>query len=248
MSFKDHFSTGPDNYRRFRPEYPPELFVYLASLSNASGHVWDCATGSGQAAVKLAQHFATVIATDASSAQLQHAAQHPNIDYHLASAEQSGLSNKSISLVTVAQALHWFDLEAFSAEVNRVIEDNGLVAAWTYNLASVSTEVDAVVARLYNDLLGRFWPPERKFVENGYASIQLPFEELRSPEFTMQARWRYNDFVGYLNTWSAVRGYEQQHHASAIELVQDELLLAWGNANSERLISWPLTLKLWRSS
>ena len=114
--FKDHFSSHADQYARSRPTYPAELFDYLMSLTSLRGLAWDCATGSGQAAVALAGHFAQVVATDASAAQIANAAAHPNVAYLVATAENSGLSNESVDVITVAQALHWFDFSAFFNE------------------------------------------------------------------------------------------------------------------------------------
>ena len=53
--------------------------------------------------------FPRIIATDASREQITSAAHHPAIDYRVATAENSRLPDESVGLLTVAQALHWFD-------------------------------------------------------------------------------------------------------------------------------------------
>ena len=116
-TFKDHFSAASGRYAAYRPDYPAALFEWLAGLCDRHDTAWDCATGSGQAALGLAPHFRRVVATDASAEQVRHAVAHPSIDYRVAQAEDSGLADHSVDLVTVAQAAHWFDLPRFYAEV-----------------------------------------------------------------------------------------------------------------------------------
>lgn len=113
-AFKDHFSVAAHEYDRFRPAYPPALIDFLAAVAPARRLAWDCATGTGQAAVALAERFERVIASDASAAQVGHAVAHPRVDYRVATAEDCGLPSRSAELVTVAQALHWLDLDAFT--------------------------------------------------------------------------------------------------------------------------------------
>ena len=113
MSWKDHFSHASDDYRRWRPGYPDELFAWLAAMAPSRAVAWDCATGSGQAAGGLAAHFARVVATDASAAQVAEAEAFGRVEYRVAPAEDSGLPDASVDLVTVAQALHWFEFERF---------------------------------------------------------------------------------------------------------------------------------------
>src|SRR5262249_48916706 len=159
----------------------------------------------GQAAVSLASRFDRVFATDASREQIDNAEVHPKIVYRVAPAEESGLERASVDLVTVAQALHWFDLDRFYPEVRRVAATGGVLAAWCYNRLTVEPAVDSVVERYYEEIVGPYWPPERAKVEQGYTSLPFPVEEIRHPEFEMQERWTLAHLVGYLGTWSAAR-------------------------------------------
>jgi ubiquinone/menaquinone biosynthesis C-methylase UbiE len=245
MSFKDHFSGHAGDYRRFRPDYPPELFVWLAQQAPAPQQAWDCATGSGQAACALAQHFAHVIATDASAQQIENAHACDKVSYAVASAEASGLEPDSIDLVTVAQALHWFDLPRFYAEATRVLRPGGLVAAWTYNLFRLDPEVDALVDRLYAETLGGYWPFERRLVEQGYRDLPFPFVPLASPVFHMTTQWSLEHLLGYLGTWSAVRRYREMRRADPVAAIASQLAAAWGD-EPQREVRWPLALRVGR--
>lgn len=241
--FKDHFSAQSAGYARYRPRYPRELFEYLAGLGRRR-RAWDCATGTGQAAVALAEFFDRVIATDASRAQIDAAIDHPAVTYRVAAAEESGLPESSVDLVTVGQALHWFDTERFFDEVSRVLVTGGVVAAWCYELCRVSPDCDRIVGRLYTDIVGPYWPPERRLIEERYAAIGFPGTELAAPGIAMKARWRVEDMLGYLRTWSACHRYRREQGGDPVELIGTELRAAWGKA--PRTVCWPLTVRVAR--
>ncbi|HEX6397189.1 MAG TPA: class I SAM-dependent methyltransferase, partial [Steroidobacteraceae bacterium] len=134
MSNAGLFTTVAREYANFRPGYPPKLFAWLARVAPARDAVWDCGCGSGQASVALAEYFERVHATDVAPQQIAAAKPHPHVTYAVAPAERSGLPAASVDLVTVAQALHWFDFDRFYAEVRRVCRPGGLLAVWAYEL------------------------------------------------------------------------------------------------------------------
>ncbi|HEX2140116.1 MAG TPA: class I SAM-dependent methyltransferase [Woeseiaceae bacterium] len=243
--FKDHFSGHAASYAAYRPGYPPELFRFLADCCDKRRLAWDCATGNGQTAVLLAEHFDEVIATDASAAQIGAARAHPKVSYRIAPAERSGLDNRSIDLITVAQALHWFDLDRFFDEAERVLVTGGVLAAWSYALCRVDPEVDALVLELYRSV-DRYWPPERRIVENGYRDIDLPMTPVATPGFDMTARWTAEAMLGYLRTWSACQRYLRETGADPVEAIAAALRTAWGSG--EREVHWPLAIRIARKS
>jgi len=241
VAFKDHFSEQSDAYAKFRPTYPEQLFQYLASVASGHTAAWDCATGNGQAAIALASHFSKIVATDASQSQIDAALRHPKVDYRVAAAEQSGLAENAIDLITVGQALHWFDQERFMLEAMRVLKPNGVLAIWCYELCTVNPDCDAIIDTLYRDIVGDFWPPERAMIEQGYATVKMPGVAIAVPEFEMSLNWHASDMMGYLRTWSACKRYEQAHAKDPVEEISAALSAAWGDL--ERRIVWPLQIK-----
>ncbi len=242
-SFPDHFSRQAAGYAVYRPTYPRTLFVHLASLCPQRCWALDCATGSGQAARGLSEAFTRVIACDASAAQVARTPTETGIHYLVAAAEAAPVTRHSIDLVVVAQALHWFDRPRFFREVQRVLTVNGVFAAWCYGLAKIDPAVDAAVEYLYSEILGNFWPEERRFVESGYAEFSWPFPLLQTPAFHMGADWTRDDLIGYLRTWSAVQRYQARHEADPVALIHDQLVAAWPDRFS-RKVAWPLTVKV----
>jgi ubiquinone/menaquinone biosynthesis C-methylase UbiE len=249
-AFHDHFSNVARRYANFRPHYPTALFDHLATLAPRDSLVWDCAAGSGQATIDLADRFDRIIATDASAEQIASAPRRDNVEYRVALAEQSGLAAESVGLITVAQALHWFNQERFFAEVKRVLKPGGVLAVWVYATNRVEgEEVDAIVQDYYSNVVGPYWPPERKMTENGYRTITLPFPEITpAPSFRMEVRWTLNQLLGYFSTWSATNRFIKAVGHNPIEPLTTALVKVWGNLNSPRLVFWPLSLRVGRKS
>ena len=247
MKFRDHFSRQAATYARHRPHYPEPLFEYIAENSAARTMAWDCATGNGQAARGLLRYFDRVIATDASAEQIENAEKNAGIEYRVAAAEKSGLASHSVDTITVAQALHWFDLDPFYTEAARVLKPEGLLAVWCYDFLAVDPAIDAAVNRLYGEILSAYWPFERKIVEDRYQTIPFPFVELPAPTFSMEIEWSLPDLLGYIASWSAVQEYMAAKDADPIDLIRDELTSAWGTPERTRRVTWPLTMRAGRA-
>jgi SAM-dependent methyltransferase len=242
--FKDHFSHLAATYASFRPHYPPALFDYLAHSCRRHELAWDCACGSGQATLDLARRFDAVVATDASAAQLQAAPPRSNVCYRVAPAAASGLEATSVDLVTVAQALHWFELAPFYAEVDRVLRPRGVLAAWTYGVLHVAGDpVDKLLQEFYWDTLKSYWPAERHLVESGYSTLRFPFAEMSPPTFEMQEQWSLQQLIGYVRSWSATARYFERNGVDPAAALEESLAPLWGEPDELRRISWPLCLR-----
>lgn len=228
--FKDHFSGHAAEYAAARPTYPAALFDWLTTLAPRDATVLECGCGNGQASLELAERFARVVATDPSAQQLELAPRHPRIEYRVAPAEASGLPDASVGLVTAAQAVHWFDHARFAAECRRVLVPGGAVVAWCYGLNRIAPEVDAVTDRLYGDeFTGPYWHPERRHIDEGLRTIPWPFAELEVPRFTLEQRWTLPQYLAYLRTWSAVKGYEKARGRDPVAEVEPDYRRAWGD-------------------
>jgi SAM-dependent methyltransferase len=238
-TFKDHFSGHADVYREARPTYPPALFSWLAGLTPDRGLAWDCGCGNGQATVALAQHFQHVVGTDPSANQIAEAEIRPNVDYRIEPAEATTLGDASVDLVTIAQALHWFDHGRFYAEVRRVLKPGGAIVAWAYSDCSTGdAAIDRVKDHLFNGLTGPYWPPERAHVESGYRSVPFPFVEIAAPPFPMLAGWTVEHLLAYFRSWSATQRYIKANGADPVALIEPELRAAWGDAMLRREVRW----------
>ncbi len=238
---KDLFSAQAATYRSFRPTYPPELFKYLVSQVSGRDLAWDCGTGNGQAASGLAPYFTRVIATDGSAKQLSQAPKLANVEYRVAVAEDPGLADQSADLITVAQALHWFELDKFYPEVKRILKPGGLFAVWCYGSCKSGPEVDRIEQAFYANTLAGYWDPARQLIDEGYQTIPFPFREIEAPSFELEVVWDLTQFAGYLESWSAVQAYIKKNGHSPVPEVQKQLEKVWG---TKRKVSWPIKLRV----
>ncbi len=207
MDAADTFRVDSDAYSRRRPRYPDALFDWLAAGCARRELAWDCATGNGQAATSLAPRFRRVHATDRSREQLASAPPIANVRYAAEPAEATSLADSSVDLVTVAQALHWFDYARFWPEVARVTREGALVAAWGYSWPVVAPDLVAALVTPVRELVAPFWAPENRLLWDGFPDevVHFPFRRLHAPAFAIEVTWGLPDVVAYLETWSATK-------------------------------------------
>ncbi|MBL7851828.1 MAG: class I SAM-dependent methyltransferase [Cyclobacteriaceae bacterium] len=240
---KDRFSDQARQYAAFRPHYPKELYDFIFKQVKSFDLAWDAGTGNGQAAQVLATRFRKVLATDISAKQLVEAVRKENIVYEVAG-ETTQLPDQSVDLVTVAQAIHWFDRPAFYEEVNRVAKPGGVIAVWVYGLLKVSPEIDPLIHDFYTHIVGPYWDPERKLIDDELKTMEFPFEEIATPSFRMRFKWTLGELEGYLNTWSATQKFIHEKAANPVTELVDRI----GSINAAALYSveFPLILRLGR--
>ncbi|HEX9708232.1 MAG TPA: class I SAM-dependent methyltransferase [Steroidobacteraceae bacterium] len=244
-AFKDHFSSRSDAYQKYRPDYPPELFAWLAGQTPGRRLAVDVATGNGQAAIGLARHFESVVATEPSAAQLREARTDPRVEYRLEPAEAISLPSASADLLVAAQAAHWFDWPRFCAEASRILRPGGVFAIWSYGRAEVTDGIDRILEDFSRDAVGPYWPRERRHVDEGYRDLVLPFPPVETPAFEMRTHWDSAAMLGYLDTWSAVQRHRARTRRDALALLAAPLATAWGD--SPRRVRWPLSMKAGRA-
>lgn len=238
----DRFSGHADLYARYRIDYPDALYLYILSFVGQRQAAWDCATGNGQVASALAKYFEQIEATDISQNQLEQAPVLPNVRYQISRAEQTPFAPEQFDLVTVGQALHWFDVDAFHREVRRVLKPGGVVAEWGYGLNTVNPAVDRLVGDFYRDVIGSYWDAMRQHVENQYAQLPFDFADAHFADFTVEKNWTGEWFLNYLRTWSAVRKFISVNGYDPVDALTEPLYAAWGAG--EQVVRFPVFLRL----
>jgi SAM-dependent methyltransferase len=243
---KDNFSHKSECYARFRPTYPKELFDFLLSLISGRMTAWDCGTGNGQVAVELAKHFETVFATDISESQVSHAPRKNNIVYKVERAEKTSFQDNQFDLITVAQAVHWFDFSLFHNEVKRTLKPNGILAIIGYPLPSIDARTDLIVKQFYENILGGYWDDERKYIDELYQTIPFPYTEITTPAFFSRYNWNRDQFIGYLGTWSAVQHYIRKNNTNPTDTIIDDVDQCW-NDSTVKTVTFPILLRVGRN-
>ncbi|RXG28483.1 class I SAM-dependent methyltransferase [Leeuwenhoekiella marinoflava] len=240
---KDNFSNHAADYAKFRPTYPQELYVYLFDIVQQKSKAWDVATGNGQVAFELSKVFDEVLATDLSAKQLAEAPQLKNIIYRVQTAEERFDDNEQFDLITVAQAIHWFDFDAFYKQVKHHLKPDGIFAVIGYSVLETLGELNTVIQHFYKVITDPYWDPERKYLDENYKSIPFPFKEIEPPKLTMPIYWTVEELLNYLNTWSAVKHYEKANGKNPLRLIQDDVYKHWG-AREKREFNFPLLLRV----
>ena len=246
MKFKDHFSDVAQAYARARPAYPPELFKFLAEIAPARKRAWDCATGSGQAAIGLSEWFEEVQATDASPDQIAQSIGRENITYSVQLAEKTEFADKSFDLVNVATALHWFDLDRFYGEVCRLLKPQGILAIYSHKQFHIRGPVGEIIRQLIFEPVEPFWPAETRLIRAEYRSIPFPFDEVPAPQLRMNLDWDFDDLKTYLGTWSAVRNFIREFGPQPMQSALEEVAKAWGTREMKRPVTMDMVARIGR--
>lgn len=243
---KDLFSERAELYAQYRPTYPEALFAYILSFVKEKKVAWDCATGNGQAAVRLAQYVERVEATDISEAQLLNSVQKENIHYQLSPAETTPFADDTFDLITIATAYHWLDWAAFFQEATRVGKPDCVVAAWsTYTIQLPDAALQDIYHEFYWNIVGPYWDPERKYVDEQYLTVAFDFEPLPVQSFQIELVWTKQQFKGYMETWSATQKYTKANGKSPLTIIDSQLDELWDDSEVKKVFI-PLCLRLGR--
>ncbi len=247
MKHRQLFNDKSDQYAQSRPHYPKELYAFLASCCENTQNAWDVACGNGQAAVDLAKYFAEVHATDVSEQQIAHAIPNPGVRYSVQPAEKTNFAEDQFDLVSVAQALHWFDYDLFWDEVKRVLKPNGIFAAWGYSWFSAA-EINDVLRENFLPAIEPYWAEQNQILWNRYRDVPFPFERVDTPEFEMKMEWDLDQLFSYLQTWSAVRQYIQKEGTEDFLIsTYEKLKSVWGDIGQKKVVKMDFTLLVGRN-
>lgn len=240
------FASGGEAYARYRPTYPEALSAYLAEIAPDTTLAVDVGCGNGQFTGQLARHFVEVIGLDPSESQIAHAVAQDRVRYVCAPAEALALPDGCAALITAAQAAHWFDLPRFYAEVRRVAAPGAVLALISYGVPVFDVEIQERFTQFYGQEIGRYWPPERRLVESGYAGIDFTFDEMDWPVMEIRREWDLAAFMGYVSTWSAIRHVAQAGEGHLVTRFGTDMERLWSDPARKRPVKWPITLRLGR--
>ena len=239
---KDNFSKQASVYAKFRPQYPDEMIAHVVSFVDNKSAALDIATGNGQVAAKLADSFEAVYATDISQTQLDNAIQKPNLVYKKESAEKTSFEDRHFDLITVAQAIHWFDFDVFYKEIKRILKPEGVFAVLGYGLFSTNPDTDVLLHNFYHNIVGPYWDAERKYIDDNYKTIPFPFKEIETKQFENRFTWTLEQLTGYLDTWSATQHYIKANKSNPIDLIREDLERSWEKGDKQ--VVFPQLLRI----
>lgn len=245
----DNFSDASSSYKKFRPTYPPQLYQAILAQTEARRSCWDCGTGNGQVAAELSKYFEQVYATDVSENQISHSVRKDNIIYKAERAEKTSFADEQFDIITVAQAIHWFDLKKFDLEVARVLKPKGLLFIWGYGLIRIEKEIDKVIDHLYTQEIGPYWDRQRKYIDEHYQGIELNLSKMEAPQsLSITQTWTLDSFIGYLRTWSSVKKYWKAHDDHDPTLSVKTELQAFWEPEEKKDVRFPIFMQIWQKA
>jgi len=242
MHHRQLFSDRSDIYASSRPTYPAGLFAFLAKCCKRHDLAWDCGCGNGQAAVGLAEYFSRVEATDASAEQIAHARANERVNYSVGLAEETRFEDRSLDLICVAQALHWFDHTRYWAEVSRVLKVDGIFAVFGYSWFTIESIIDREIRSSILDVIEPYWAEQNKLLWNHYRDVSIPFSKLLTPDFSMTPSWSLTQLFAYIHSWSATRRCIDSLGDAFFIDAFERVSKVWGDSSLEREINMDFCL------
>jgi len=241
----DNFSEKSENYKRFRPVYPDELYEKIMVHVKERNCSWDCGTGNGQVAKSLSTYFDKVYATDMSENQIKNANQHPRIKYKIERAEKTNFESNKFDLITVGQAAHWFDFTAFNKEVKRVSKNNGIICIWGYGVSRINKDINGLIDEFYEGKISPYWNKEIKHIETSYQDIEFDFKEIKPPKgLKISTKWKKEDLIGHLNTCSGVKNYKHKNEGkNPVNELIESINKLW-ETEEEKQVDFPIFMRI----
>ncbi|XP_053184997.1 putative methyltransferase DDB_G0268948 [Scomber japonicus] len=194
----------------------------------------DVGCGSGQGTLLLAKHFASVVGTDVSSAQLEMAVQHakePNITYRQCVAEELPFADSSVDLMTAMSAFHWFDRPRFLKEVHRVLKPHGCLALLNYTIDMELSYPDCCPQTL-NQVCKEFYaalhpyrsphlgPSSIELYREAYETIPYPDKEWQECMWVRKPM-PLSSYMGLVESFSSYQALLRDDTEKAIRLSED---------------------------
>ncbi|MDC0535357.1 class I SAM-dependent methyltransferase [Francisellaceae bacterium] len=230
------FSRQKEDYKKARPAYPNEFFAALSKLCENKNLAWDSATGNGQAAVSLSEHFNQVIATDISQTQINHATYRSNVDYRVEAVEQNSLLPNSVDMINAAQAIHWLNLDDFYNTIYRVAKRGALVAIYGFREVSVSSKIDQLIDIYIQEIVGSDWREGKDYYDSEYQSLSFPFKEIKLPPFSIKLNWTLDQVLGLLDSYSGPQNYLDRVGQLPSSEIRADMLKLWGDQQKREVV------------
>ncbi|RWS17009.1 putative methyltransferase-like protein [Dinothrombium tinctorium] len=229
------------HYSRARPSPPANLITQSINYLNEkilpnSNSKWqlaiDVGAGTGQCTRLLQPYFEKIIGFDVSEAQVNEANKGNsflNVHYAISEAESLPLPDDSVDLLTACQCLHWFDMQAFFKEAQRVLKTDGVLAVIGHDVPKLySTDkqelplTNLLYDTFHGDILKPYIQSDRlELLHNGYKDIEFPFAQVSRENVHTDLKTTAEDCIELIKSWSNFQSCVQNDHSTAMALIND---------------------------
>ncbi|XP_073492139.1 putative methyltransferase DDB_G0268948 [Aquarana catesbeiana] len=229
---KEHASY----YQKFRFEPTQEIIDLIFSyvderLHKPYGFAVDVGCGTGQNTRILSQHVKKVLGIDISEAQIEEAKKapgSPNLTYSVSPAEEMPVGDASVDLLTACTSAHWFNIEKFLKEVDRVLKPGGCLAFFTYltnaevHYKDRSEQMNEVLAEVMN-ILAPYQSEKINNMNTAYKEMYeaIPYPDKRRIEnIGTKIRMPLSSLMGVFPSLSAFQIYLRTEPEKAKEMLR----------------------------
>eukprot|EP00057_Strongylocentrotus_purpuratus_P012545 XP_011667019.1 PREDICTED: putative methyltransferase DDB_G0268948 isoform X2 [Strongylocentrotus purpuratus] len=250
-------SVLANDYVQYRPSVPEIVTESVIKHTKNStdlkpGLVVDVGCGSGQFTQSLARHFDRALGFDISEAQIEEAKKHnqfSHVEYSIAPAERLPLEDGSVDLLTVASAVHWFDMPAFTREADRVLKPGGCIAViGTYRIRTVNHQNELIKSKLiecrekYTQELDKYRVIDTKAYYKFYETLEFPSYDMTRWSMEYNRTLTAPAFINFLQTLSFSIKYLERHpNTTFFEEYRDNLHSILVSEKEEKEASFQLT-------
>ncbi|KAL4426897.1 hypothetical protein ABPG74_008821 [Tetrahymena malaccensis] len=228
------------NYDKYRPKYPSKFFDLILKDLNSKESYLDVGCGTGQMLFKLNSHFKIAVGTDLSEKQVSVATEKisNNQNYMNVKVIQSDANNLISSLqknslplnydlVTVGQALHWFEVEKFlqltqSKILNQNQNSRLAVAAYYWDGFDIDINNEQLsgkqIHEQYYNSIKNYYDFDRDNLYSNYKHYPFNkyFEQTSEDSFIEKDIFQLDDLVRYMKTSSAYNTLVEQNSKNPI--------------------------------
>lgn len=210
--FQPRFGHAAEEFQRYRPDYPPELFERILAVVPASHRerAIDLGAGTGKATRALLPHFHEVVAVEPDpgmAAKLKE--ELPSVSVRNLTAEDFSQSPSTVDLVTIANALHWMDAPRVFANIHSWLRPQAILAVFDRPLPKTIPAIDAITLA---EMRGP-WKPYRddrlgkKYVWEDQIRSAAGFEIFEEKKFFYIIPMSPADFAGFWRSTSYGSAY-----------------------------------------
>lgn len=224
------FSDRAEDYARFRPTYP---IAAIAAVLENLGHLADLiaadlGAGTGISSRLLADQGLHVWAIEPNESMQQAAESHPRVTFFTGTAEQTGLPDQSVDLVTCFQSFHWFDPTQTLPEIHRILKPTGRLAV-IWNDRDRSDPFTQGYSQIVQQVSNHH-PAEQRLVAQQPLLNNSEFRNIRHLTFSHRQALDWNGLMGRANSVSYIPKDSQSQHqlVTALEALYTQWVEAQG--------------------
>ena len=238
--------TAAERYAKGRPDFHGNTIQHIKDfikIDHQLDQALDIACGTGLSSKALLEIAKDVYGTDASPEMLNHAWEKDKIHYALASAEQQPFEGNTFDLITVSSGVHWFDIDKFLIEANRLLKSKSWLVLYENHFIADVQDSENFPHWFLQVYLKKFPSPPRN---NAYAWTNenlhpKNFNFVHEEKFKNPITFNKKQLALYFTTQSNIIAAVEQNQTTYEQVehwLDQELALFFDHADTTKTINF----------